>query len=322
MTRIVLHPNALPRRAEGPRALHGEWAWWHKRVQGTVTQTYQPNPTDIREAVITFEPEADLELVDPPVLRVAVQRRYRTPFDSPYDWSRRPRRFLDSSTTEVLIVWWGRPGPFWTQLPGTTCRPGEYEITELTGEQERDQNRAWADAYEGRWEVDMRRLVWPLTPARPRRRPLTVAQASDMLDLVSEQPRLNAERIAQYEARARERLAAQERARERREIARAFGVRELDLDETRGVGQVEHAAPELDFGDPAEPEPEPPPETPDQIIQQVAAQLDGFQPIGTLASDLGVVARMVDEAARGYADWLTELDLDPPSRGSFDDDPD
>lgn len=256
MTRIVLHPSALPRYPMSPVLMHEDWHWWTCRIFGDVTRRYTPAPENIREAILEFNTEIDpdTEITDPPVMRVIT--RTQISYGNPI------RSMMDARSTEIFVVHYGSPGDRWTMLPGNTCQPGDYQITELTndrfspGVMNLNPND---DPWQSRFSAGMRELVWP--PQRAvQRRPLTVDEAEQLLSDV-------------YDGQLDDTVLAFQRAdqEERRRMAAAWDIPTEMITPAR----PEFTTPELDLDRPPISNPSEPP--PSQDISRITS---GALPVG------------------------------------------
>jgi hypothetical protein len=166
MTRILLRPHELPRYPRNSELLHGDWHWWKMRLPvGDQPVHAADRPDDIEEASVTFNRsrDPDTTLLNPPAFRMITTRRVT-------EFPDLQRRFVDSERIDCYVVWWGCPGLDWYALPGNTCHPGDYQIsdrTEIQGcpdprrllsERTRD-----AELHEIRFHSGQPLLSWPHT---------------------------------------------------------------------------------------------------------------------------------------------------------------
>src|SRR3954470_17266110 len=77
MTRILLHPQLLPRTGPdgGARvSLTHPWRWWRIKLRpspgGSMYRMVVDHPTDIAEASILFDLSVDYDIVDPPAMHI------------------------------------------------------------------------------------------------------------------------------------------------------------------------------------------------------------------------------------------------------------
>jgi len=142
MSRILFHPNLLP-RATGCRVrLTGPWSWWQTRIypgaDGNLFHQCYDDPRDCREASILFDGcGQDVEIVDPPSMRLVMELP-----DYINEWGLGgPLRSLVQDRGphwgELELVWHTQPGVRWLRLPGNTCLAGEYSVNTCTRDERR-----------------------------------------------------------------------------------------------------------------------------------------------------------------------------------------
>lgn len=171
----MLQPARLPRGPMGSYQLGAGWRWWRKTVypgdDGNIFQRFwEPSVENVQEARIVFDRQFPTIIQNPPVLRVRIVERYAEinagVMMVPYEVAHHG---------EVLMVWYGPPGPEWEPLGGNTCSPGEYIFDQIAeqrgrgmyGDDLRQTSTMDRDSREQRWESGMGMLEWPHEAAMP-----------------------------------------------------------------------------------------------------------------------------------------------------------
>jgi hypothetical protein len=172
MTRILLHPDRLPRYAGARAFMPDPWRWWETRAYHTAdgNQVELEHDLERLEYRVTFGRDgASTILTDPPAARLLSV----TVYDDRY-YTGLGRTFLENQYVLCRVVWHEQPGPDWQPLPTVTrtCCPGNYLLdSEVRGASERGPTRRSADdfdfqtrSFRGTFMQTMPLLRWPITP--------------------------------------------------------------------------------------------------------------------------------------------------------------
>jgi hypothetical protein len=154
MTRIVLHPDRLPRYPAAPMLMCAPWRWWETRTHHAWQQGRDGNVY-----TVTFGRDgAAVTLTDPPAVRLLQITVYDDRFIEQLD-----RALLTSSYLLARVVWHEAPDPSWYPVPGLfTCSPGDYRFdSEMRSEQGADYRYSFGPQEQ---QLYMRELTWPITP--------------------------------------------------------------------------------------------------------------------------------------------------------------
>src|SRR6516162_1777034 len=165
MTRIILHPNRLPRYGPmgGPQVvLPAPWMWWETRVASQLVLRWEPERDNIQEYIATFGPDEDrVVLTDPPSMFLIHIQQYDDVMGCDFE-----RSLLVSQYLTARVVWHTCPGPHWQPVPQVmTCRPGFYQQDSHTygcRERRRADVRLEWDAQT--YYPAMSNLDWPMNP--------------------------------------------------------------------------------------------------------------------------------------------------------------
>jgi hypothetical protein len=108
--------------------------------------------TNVREYSLSFELLHVYDIVDPPSMFLTT---FTPEFESFYGIDFERTLMTRGETVECDVVWHERPSPEWFPLSGNTCRPGQYELSQLdrSNRQDRDRTALY-------YESDMPPLRW------------------------------------------------------------------------------------------------------------------------------------------------------------------
>jgi hypothetical protein len=136
MTRILLHPRMLPRYSGTRVQLGPPWQWWRCRcypdANGNAFYQQYDDPRNINEASLLFNVDIareDADIVDPPAMHMIVHQPEW--HDIMFGGSPVTRLMDRGMSAECDVVWYGQPGPRWLQMPGNTCRVGDYQVAHV-----------------------------------------------------------------------------------------------------------------------------------------------------------------------------------------------
>lgn len=158
-----MEPRVLPRFPAGPQELRPPWRWWRHKLRpcpdGAMfhQETWgadMPTGGPIERYSIHFDLLNMYEIINPPSMFLTTT----TPeYETIYGIDR--ELMTRGETVECDVVWYERPGELWHELPGNTCRPGEYEIR-MVDRRSRDYNTV---STARRYESEMPPLYWRST---------------------------------------------------------------------------------------------------------------------------------------------------------------